>query len=925
MLTGHPPFRGSHSEAIGYAVRNEPATPIRAERPEVPEEVEQLVFRALHKEAGVRYPSGRELARALRHVRGLSVPTELRTAPVTISAAAARHRPRRGTRRRIAAALAVLIAAVATWTLWPVERTTMAITPFGNQTGDSELEQFRPALTQLLTLSLRDSSALNVVPFNAVLESVRRFMRDGADISNRDAVQAVPARTDATVLIVPTLLRDGTAWRARVELRDARTANNLWQYETAPVTSSLTHDTAYQLTLALATEVNRRVTPLRRRVLDTVKALGPVGRRAVARPRSLEAAKAFADGVAWYDDLEYARARQRFADAVELDPQNPLLLAWLSRTAQIIRDDKTATDAGERAVAAITARTARVDALFAQAVASEARRDAVAAEDAYRSLTVVRPDDLTWTTELAGFLDRQGKPADAVSAYHAALGVNARLLRPRLELCRLYSPSRLNEPAEAKKHGQAAVDGYRAIGAMGGEGQSLLCLTDTLAVGNDADRAQAQSYAEMAKSVFGQLRYEYNEARAEYYLAIMAGKREAYAQSIDIGERALARARQAGNSPVQPIIMNNLGIAHVALGNRDKAAEYYRQAYTLYQSWHDESRAARIQANRGAMLIEYGNPEEGVLDVKNALSVSEKLKDRNFETFCLRVIATYYRNQGRHTDAITELNKGLAIARERNLAENVTMMTTFLALSQFEMGDYDGARQSLVNALKDGTGRGSTEARIRLARAYVRLGDVSAAAGELETAERDIQKSPNKPLQALLSLVRGERAYELRTRDEARTSFEQASALWGDGVPEPAAVEARAYAGYLEARAGRVDRGRERLQSALDAARRLGQLSIEVRSLLLLADLAIDRGRLMEASDLLDAVPEDQGGRTIGPELRAQTYMMQSRVQAARGELEAAKTNVASARERIRAIVERLPEQYRPLFEGRQTVRQILD
>src|SRR5262245_3444472 len=50
MLTGHPPFRGSHPEAIGFAIRNEPPSPIRAERPDVPEEVEKLVFRALHKE-----------------------------------------------------------------------------------------------------------------------------------------------------------------------------------------------------------------------------------------------------------------------------------------------------------------------------------------------------------------------------------------------------------------------------------------------------------------------------------------------------------------------------------------------------------------------------------------------------------------------------------------------------------------------------------------------------------------------------------------------------------------------------------------------------------------------------------------------------------------------------------------------------------
>jgi serine/threonine protein kinase len=50
MLTGHVPFRGSHHEAIAYAIRHETPASIRQARPDVAEEIEQIVFRALHKE-----------------------------------------------------------------------------------------------------------------------------------------------------------------------------------------------------------------------------------------------------------------------------------------------------------------------------------------------------------------------------------------------------------------------------------------------------------------------------------------------------------------------------------------------------------------------------------------------------------------------------------------------------------------------------------------------------------------------------------------------------------------------------------------------------------------------------------------------------------------------------------------------------------
>ena len=89
MLAGHVPFQGSYAEAIAHAIRHEAPEPLRSLRPEIPEEVEQLVFRALHKEPSVRYESARPLARALRQVRGLTLPQELRTEPLPFP----RHAP----------------------------------------------------------------------------------------------------------------------------------------------------------------------------------------------------------------------------------------------------------------------------------------------------------------------------------------------------------------------------------------------------------------------------------------------------------------------------------------------------------------------------------------------------------------------------------------------------------------------------------------------------------------------------------------------------------------------------------------------------------------------------------------------------------------------------------------------------------------
>ena len=153
MLSGHVPFQGSHAEAIAHAIRNEAPEPLRSIRPEIPEEIEQLVFRALHKDAAVRFPSGRELARALRQVRGLSVPLELRTAPLvaplTDLSRTRTSRTRRG-RWAMAIAVATLLAAMSLWWVRPALRTPIVIAPVVNQTGYPAVDPYRLALTLAL-------------------------------------------------------------------------------------------------------------------------------------------------------------------------------------------------------------------------------------------------------------------------------------------------------------------------------------------------------------------------------------------------------------------------------------------------------------------------------------------------------------------------------------------------------------------------------------------------------------------------------------------------------------------------------------------------------------------------------------------------------------------------------------------------------
>jgi tetratricopeptide (TPR) repeat protein len=918
MLAGRVPFFGAYPEAVSYAILNEPPPALRALRPDVPEALEQLVFRALHKEPAVRFQNARDVARALRTLQGRTITDDLLTEPLpirppTLSRARQPSRLRRIRGRALAAGvMLVLVAAgVYAWLNRAPDRIPVAVVPVVNQTGYPELDPYRLALTQALITELADSPNIRVVPYSRLLQIVRRFLAGGADISSREAVRAITTYSGAQVIVVPSLVYENGAWRARADFQDAATATSTGVTETAPVTSSLAKDTAYGLVAAIASAIHGHFS-------GAPDGETPV-RAASARLRTLDAAAAFEAGLNAYEELEYAEARAAFARAVEQDSRYALGFAWLARVSQVLRQADAAADAADRAARLLSDDTSRHDALFVQAVLAEARRDASAAEGRYRELIEAFPDDPEPLMELAGFQDRQGQNSAAITTLRQALDRDEGLARADLDLCRLYN--RLNDPANARRHADLALSKYRALGAAGGEAQALLCLTDVLRVGSREDQQQADRTAAEAVAVFQKLKYAYNLPRAYNYAALAAEAQGDVAQAAGWWESALAAARDGGNVVLEPLVLMNLGATQEKLGHRPQAVRYLRESYARFEALGDEARAAENQYNLGSVLIDYGgNLDEGRRNVDNAIAVFRKLGNRNFEIAAAQTTARYYRYIGRHGDAERELNRAIALARERNLDYEVSTSTIRQAESRFDVGKYVESRNLLLAALPRATGRDRTEATILLARVRAKLGDVAGAETDLAAARAAVERGGDTGLLPLLYMAAGEQAYEAGRRD-ALAQFARASVLWRDDMPDPASVEARAYAGLLEALAGQRQPGRESIRASLERAAKLGHLSLEARSRVFLARIDVLDRRFADALQSLDAVPADDAQRTIGGELRAQVQYWRGAALDGAGDASGAAAARAAARALVAEIQATIEEPFKDRFMARPDIR----
>ena len=69
MLTGKMPFSGDYEQAVTYAILNEEPEPLKSLRNDLPDELQEIVERALEKEPDKRYQSAGELLHELKKLR----------------------------------------------------------------------------------------------------------------------------------------------------------------------------------------------------------------------------------------------------------------------------------------------------------------------------------------------------------------------------------------------------------------------------------------------------------------------------------------------------------------------------------------------------------------------------------------------------------------------------------------------------------------------------------------------------------------------------------------------------------------------------------------------------------------------------------------------------------------------------------------
>jgi eukaryotic-like serine/threonine-protein kinase len=308
MATGQLPFRGDSTATIFEAILNRAPVPAVRLNPDVPQELERIINKALEKDRNLRYQSATEMRADLQRQKRDTDSAKLPTATNAPSGM-----PRRKPWKLIVPAAAVILAlALAAYFYFHrapklTDKDTIVLADFANSTGDPI---FDDTLKQGLSSSLRQSPFLNVLSDSRISQTLGLMTRPASTRLTPEITQEVCQRTGSKASIEGSIANIGSEYIVGLKAVNCQNGDILAQEQVTAANKEKVLDALGGAASKLRGELGESLANVKKFDVPLSQATTP----------SLDALKAESLGVKTLYEKGPMAALPFFQRAVELDP-----------------------------------------------------------------------------------------------------------------------------------------------------------------------------------------------------------------------------------------------------------------------------------------------------------------------------------------------------------------------------------------------------------------------------------------------------------------------------------------------------------------------------------------------------------------------------------------------------------------------------
>jgi tetratricopeptide (TPR) repeat protein len=199
------------------------------------------------------------------------------------------------------------------------------------------------------------------------------------------------------------------------------------------------------------------------------------------------------------------------------------------------------------------------------------------------------------------------------------------------------------------------------------------------------------------------------------YLYSALGQKD---KALDFFQQALAIRREVGYRSGEGATLNNIGEVYRTLGQTDKALDFFRQALAIWREVGDRSGEGSTLNNIGGVYRALGQMNKALDFYQQALAIWREVGDRSGEGTTLNNIGAVYDALGQNDQALDFFQQALAIHREvgNRSMEGTTLNNVgevYRALGQTDQAlDFFQQALAIRREVGDRSGEGATLSNI---------------------------------------------------------------------------------------------------------------------------------------------------------------------------------------------------------------------